>query len=64
MLLLAVGGDIVHLRHQRQDREATKVQQQMDLAMQLTSHALDEVDVGLGHSHAARYTQMAYEIAK
>ena len=62
MLLLAVGGDITYLRHQRVEREAAKVQQQMDLAMQLTSHALDEVDVGLEHSHAARYTQMVYKL--
>lgn len=64
MLLLGMGGDITYLRHQRSEREATKVQQQMDLAMQLTSHALDEVDVGLERSHAARYTQMVYEFGK
>jgi type VI protein secretion system component VasF len=64
MLLLAVGGDITYLRHQRTEREAAKVQKQMDLAMELTSHALDKVDVGLERSHAARYTQMVYEFGK
>ena len=64
MLLLAVGGDLTYLRHQRTEREAAKVQQQMDLAMQLTSHALDQVDVSLERSHAARYTQLVYEFGK
>jgi hypothetical protein len=63
-LVLAVGGDVMHLRHQRQEREAAKVQEQMDLALQLTSHALDEVGGGLERSHASRYTQMVYEISK
>ena len=64
MLLLAVGGDVTYLRHQRTEREAAKVQQQMDLAMQLTSHALDQVDTGLERSHASRFTQMVYEFGK
>lgn len=64
MLLLAVGGDVTYLRHQRTEREAAKMQQQMDLAMQLTSHALDEVDVSLERSHASRYTQLVYELGK
>jgi len=64
MLLLAMGGDIAYLRHQRTEREAANVQQQMDLAMQLTSHALDEVNVSLERSHAGRYTQMVYEFGK
>ena len=64
MLLLALGGDITYLRHQRTEREAAKVQQQMDLAMQLTSHALDQVDGSLERSHAGRYTQIVYEFGK
>ncbi|SEC28992.1 anti-sigma factor [Terriglobus roseus] len=64
VLLLAVGGDLTYLRHKRVEREAAQMQQQMDLAMQLTSHALDKVDVSLERSHAGRYTQLVYEFGK
>lgn len=64
MLLAAAGGDIAYLRHQRTEREAARVRQQLDLAMELTSQALDKVDVGLERSHAARYTQMVLELGK
>ena len=58
-LLVAVGGgDALHLRHQRQAREAAAVQAQMDVAMQLTNHAWNEVQIGLDHSSAGRFAQL------
>lgn len=58
-LALAVGGgDVLHLRHLRQQREAAAVQAQLDLAMQMTNHALNEVGVGLDRSPIGRFTQM------
>ncbi|MGI4758152.1 MAG: hypothetical protein ACRYGF_15055 [Janthinobacterium lividum] len=57
MLALTVGGgDLLHLRHQRQVQQATAAQAQVDLAMQLTSHALNEVEIGLDRSPAGRFT--------
>lgn len=67
MLLLAAGGDVAYLHHERQqqrEREAAQVQQQMDLAMELTSHALDKVQDGLDRSSAGRYTQVLMDIGK
>ena len=64
MLLVAVGGDVLHLRHQRQEREAAQAQQQVDRAMELTSHALNEVELNLGRTHAGRYAAILDEISK
>ena len=58
-LLLSVGGgDALHVRHERQQREAAAVQAQMDMAMQLTSHALNEVQIGIVRSPAGRFAQL------
>ena len=58
-LVMSVGaGDALHVRHQRQQREAAAVQAQMDMAMQLTSHAWNEVQVGLVRSPAGRFAQL------
>ena len=64
VLLLAVGGDIVHLHHVREAQKEAQAQQQVDLAMQLTNHALGQVGDGLERSHAARFTQIALELSK
>lgn len=56
-LLLAVGGgNAMHLHHERQREQAA--QQEVDLAMQLTNHALNEVEVNLHRSHAGKFTQL------
>lgn len=61
-LALSVGGgDALHLRHQR---EAAAAQAQVDLAMQLTSHALNGVQAGLHHSPAGRFTEMFNETGR
>jgi hypothetical protein len=58
-LMMAVGGgNALHVRHQRQEREAAAVQAQMDMAMQLTSHALNEVQIGLDRSPAGKFAQL------
>ena len=59
MLALALGGsDAMHVRHQRHAREAAAAQAQVDLAMQLTNHALNEVETGLERSPAGRFVQL------
>ncbi|WP_156993932.1 hypothetical protein [Terriglobus sp. TAA 43] len=63
-LLFAIGGDMVHLHHVREARRAAEAQQQLDLALQLTNHALDQVDTSMGRTQAARFTQIALELAK
>ncbi len=50
LLALTVGGDVMYTRHQRQEREAAQVQAQLDLAMELTGHALDQVQGNLDKS--------------
>ena len=61
-LAIAVGGgDVLHVRHQREARQAQAAQAQVDLAMQLTSHALNEVELGLDRSPAGRFTQLGNE---
>lgn len=63
-LLFAIGGDMVHLHHVREERRAAEAQQQLELAMQLTNHALEQVDTSMEHTQAARFTQIALELAK
>ncbi|MEZ2345515.1 hypothetical protein [Terriglobus sp. RCC_193] len=63
-LLFAIGGDMVHLHRVREERRATEAQQQLDLALQLTNHALDQVDTSMERTSAARFTQIALELAK
>ena len=53
-LLLAVGGNVMYTRHVHQEREAAQVQAQMDLAMELTGHALDQVQGNLDKSPAGQ----------
>lgn len=61
-VLLAVGGgNALHIRHQHQAQRARAAEAQVDLAMQLTNHALNEVTVNLSHSHAGQFTQMWIE---
>ncbi len=54
-LVLAVGGNLMHVRHERQERQAAQVQAQMDLAMELTGHALDQVQGELDKSPAGQF---------
>lgn len=54
-LVLAVGGNVMHTRHERHEREAAQVQAQMDLAMELTGHALDQVQGNLDRSPAGQF---------
>ncbi|MEG9433294.1 hypothetical protein [Terriglobus sp. ADX1] len=63
-LVFAIGGDMVHLHHAREARRAAEAQQQLDLALQLTNHALDQVDTSMERTRAARFTQIALELAK
>jgi hypothetical protein len=63
-LLFAIGGDMVHLHHVREAKRAVEAQQQLDLAMQLTNHALEQVDTSMERTQAARFTQIALELAK
>jgi hypothetical protein len=53
-LVLAVGGGLIHTRHVEQEREAAQVQAQLDLAMELTGHALDHVQGNLDKSPAGQ----------
>ncbi len=56
-LILAVGGgETLHIRHQRQAQAAA--QAQVDRAMQLTSHAMIEVETGFERSPAGRYAKL------
>ena len=58
-LVVAVGGgNALLVHHQRQAREAAAVQAQMDMAMQLTNHALNEVQIGLDRSPAGKFAQL------
>lgn len=57
-LLVAAGGGGMYVHQQRQAREAAAVQAQIDMAMQLTSHALNEVQIGLHRSPAGRFEQL------
>ena len=57
-LVVAVGGAGVYLHQQRQAREAAVVQAQMEVAMQLTSHALNGVQMGLHRSPAGRFERL------
>lgn len=55
-IVLAVGGgDLMHVWHHRQ---AAAAQAQVDLAMQVTSRALAQVEADLNRTPAGRYTQM------
>jgi len=55
MLLLSAGGGVMYTRHQQEERRAAEVQRQMDFAMELTSHALENVQDGLDHSTAGQF---------
>ncbi len=56
-LIFAAGGaETLHVR--RQQQEQTAAQAQMDRAMQLTSHAMNEVNTGFARSPAGRYTKL------
>lgn len=57
-LALAIGGGgTLHVHHLHQQREAA-MQAQLDLAMQMTNHALNEVAIGLDRSPMGRFTQI------
>lgn len=59
MLALTVGGgDALHVRHQHTLQQERAAEAEVDLAMQLTSHALNEVELDLDKSPAGRFTQM------
>jgi hypothetical protein len=53
-LVLAVGGGVMHTRHVQQEHEAAQVQAQLDLAMELTGRALDQVQGNLDKSPAGQ----------
>ena len=58
-LLVAIGGgDALLVRHQRHAKQEAVVQAQLDTAMQLTSHALNEVQIGLDRSPAGKFSQL------
>ena len=58
-LLLAVGGgDALHIRHQHEVQREHAAEAQVDLAMQLTNHALNEVELNLDRSHAGKFTHL------
>lgn len=61
-LLLAVGGgDALHIRHQHVAQRERAAEAQLDLALQLTSHALNEVELNLDRSRAGRFTHLGNE---
>ena len=64
LVLCVGGGDALHVKHLRQQREAAAMQAQLDLAMQVTNHALNEVGIGLDRSPVGRFTQMFNGIQK
>ena len=55
MLLLSAGGGVMYTRHEREEARAAEVQRQMDLAMELTGHALEQVQGGLDRSTAGQF---------
>lgn len=63
-LLLTVGGDMVHVYRTHEAQRQAAAQHQVDLAMQITNRALDQVGEGLERSHAAKLTQIALELSK
>ncbi|MGI4852920.1 MAG: hypothetical protein ACRYF4_02590 [Janthinobacterium lividum] len=60
MLALSAGADVSYLRHERQQAAQAKV----DYAMQLTTHALDEVEMGVNRSSAGRFAQLRNETSR
>ncbi len=57
VLILAIAsGEALHIRHQRDAQAAA--QAEMDRAMQLTSHAMNEVQTGFERSPAGRYAKL------
>ena len=58
LIITVSGGNVLLVRHQREAREAAAVQAQMDMAMQLTNHALNEVQIGLDRSPAGKFAQL------
>ena len=60
MLALSVGADVLYVRHERQQAAQAKV----DYAMQLTTHALDEVEMGVNRSPAGRFAQLLNETSR
>lgn len=63
-LLLTAGGDMVHVYRVHEAQKQSAAQHQVDLAMQITNRALDQVGEGLERSHAAKLTQIALELSK
>ncbi len=58
-LLLAVGGgDALHLHNQHRAQQEQAAQAEVDRALRLTNHALNEVTVNLDRSHAGRFTRL------
>lgn len=58
LALTVGGGDALHVRHQHTLQQERAAEAEVDLAMQLTSHALNEVEVNLDRSPAGRFTQL------
>lgn len=57
-LLLVVGGDALHLHLQHRAQRERAAEAQVDLALQLTSHALDQVELDVDRSPAGRWTHL------
>ena len=58
-LLLALGGgDALHLHNQHRAQQEQAAQAEVDRALRLTNHALNEVTVNLDRSHAGRFTRL------
>ena len=53
------GGNFLHARHVRQMQQAAEARAQIDLAMQLTNRALNEVQADLDRSLTQRFAQLS-----
>ena len=56
LVLSVTCGEMLHVRHQQQAEAAAEAE--LDRALQLTSHAMDEVQTGVERSPAGRYAML------
>ena len=56
LIVCLVSGEALHVRHQQKAEAAA--QAELDRAMQLTSHAMNEVETGFERSSAGRYAKL------
>lgn len=61
LLLTAGGGDALHLHNLHRAQRQQAAQAQVDRALRLTGHALDEVELNVDRGPAGRWTHLGNE---